>query len=139
MASKADLDLARRLLRGGVVSEDQIRDALEVQGDLLQRGKVVSLEKMLVTRRHLPPDAREILAAEDPLATQPFPSYRVEALAGEGGSSVVYQGVYVPNRTPVALKVLNLEGALRPEHRERFYEEARLLIGCDHPNIVAGF
>jgi serine/threonine-protein kinase len=139
MASRADLELARRLLQGAVLTEAQIREALELQGELLQKGKVVSLERVLVAKGHLPKDVLEVLDAKDPLAEQPFPGYRVDRVLGEGGSSVVYGGVYLANRTPVAVKVLNAVGALKPEHRDRFYEEARLLIEIDHENVVAGY
>ncbi len=59
--------------------------------------------------------------------------FRVEALAGRGGSSVVYRAVEVASGDPVALKVLPT-----PDHsaRRRLAREARLLAGVRHPGIV---
>ena len=138
MASRQDLELARRLLQTSVVSETEIRDALEMQGDLLRKGKVVSLERVLIHKGYLAPEAMEALQAKPPLEAQPFPNYRLDRVLGEGGSSVVFGGVYLPNGTPVAVKVLNTVQGLRRDLRDRFYEEARLLIELEHENIVAG-
>jgi serine/threonine-protein kinase len=139
MASRADLELARRLLAASALTQDQIREGLELQADLLQKGKVASLERVLVAKGHLPADAAVYLNAGDPVVTQPFARYRCLRLAGKGGSSGVYEATYLPNGARVALKAMDPVQALRKEHVERFQEEARLLIQLDHENIVAGY
>src|SRR5262245_13753532 len=139
MASRADLELAKRLLASSVVTQDHIREALEIQEDLLKKGRIVTLERVLVAKGRISKDAGAILAAPDPLAAQPFPSYRLERPVGEGGSSIVYAATYLPNHARVAVKVLNAAQGLRPDLVERFEEEARLLIRLEHENIVAGY
>jgi eukaryotic-like serine/threonine-protein kinase len=139
MASRADLELAKRLLSAGVLKEPQIREGLVVQAELLGKGKSYPLDRVLVAKGLLPRDALVVLSAGDPLQTQPFEKYRLERVLGEGGSSVVYGGTYLPNRAKVAVKVFDAVQSLRPDLLDRFYEEARLLIQLDHPNVVAGY
>jgi serine/threonine-protein kinase len=139
MASREDLELAKRLLGASVVSQEQLREALEIQEDLLKKGRAVTLERVLVAKGRIAADAREVLSAPDPLAAQPFASYRLERAVGEGGSSTVYAATYVPNKARVAVKVLHAVQGLRPDLVARFEEEARLLIGLEHENIVAGY
>jgi serine/threonine protein kinase len=139
MATQADVDLARRLIQAGVLDEVRIRDALGAQKALHDQGRSVPLHRVLVAKGYLPREALEVLEARDPLASQPFPGYRLLRPIGEGGSSVVYAANYLANSTPVAVKVLRDMGALRTAHVERFYEEARLLVEIDHPNVVAGY
>jgi serine/threonine-protein kinase len=122
-----------------VISQEALREALEIQEGLLKQGRVVTLERVLVAKKRITPDAAAVLAAPDPLVAQPFASYRLERPVGEGGSSVVYAATYLPNRAKVAVKVLQAAQGLRPELVARFEEEARLLIGLEHENIVAGY
>jgi serine/threonine protein kinase len=139
MASRADLDLAKRLLRTGVLGEAALKAGLTLQDDLLKQGKVVALERVLVARGLLPREALASLTAGDPVARQPFARYRLRRPVGEGGSSVVYEATYLPNGARVAVKVLDPVQSLRADLLERFYEEARLLISLDHENVVAGY
>jgi serine/threonine-protein kinase len=139
MATRADVELARSLIQAGLVEETAIRDALGVQAELHKQGKTAPLLRVLVAKGHLPRAALEVLEAKPPLETQPFPGYRLDRVLGEGGSSIVYGGVYAANRTPVAVKVLRPTGALRTAHLNRFYDEARLLIQIEHENVVAGY
>ena len=139
MATQEDLDLARRLLKAGVLDEGQIRSALEVQGQLLQKGKQVSLERVIYARKDLPDGALAPLHAPPLVESQPFTNYELSREIGEGGVGNVFSGVYVPNTTPVAVKVLDPVQALRELFRDRFQREANLHIELEHDNIVAGY
>ena len=139
MASRADLELAKRLLRAGVVDESALRQGLSLQDDLFKQGKVVSLDRVLVARGLIPREALTTLSVGDPVAKQPFANYRLLRAVGEGGSSVVYEAIYKPNGAQVAVKVLDAVQSLRQDLLERFYEEARLLISLEHENVVAGY
>jgi len=139
MATRADVELARNLIQAGLVDEPAIREGLAVQAALHQQGKKAPLLRVLVAKGHLPRAALEVLEAKPPIESQPFPGYRLDRVLGEGGSSIVYGGVYSANRTPVAVKVLRPTGALRTAHLNRFYDEARLLIELEHENVVAGY
>jgi serine/threonine-protein kinase len=139
LATRRDLELARILLGAGVVEEAQIREALAVQGTWLEAGRQETLEEALYALGILPPDALAMRDAPPLVESQPFSNYLIEGVLGEGGGSVVYAAVYEPNGMPVAVKVLDPVHSLRKLFRERFYSEAKLHIGLDHENIVAGY
>lgn len=62
--------------------------------------------------------------------------YRIEALCGVGGMSVVYQATDTRLGRKVALKFLNPDLAADERFRERFQRESRLAASLDHPNII---
>ena len=62
--------------------------------------------------------------------------YRVEALLGRGGMSVVYLAEDLRLRRRVALKLLAPALAADEAFRERFLEESQLAASLDHPNVV---
>jgi tRNA A-37 threonylcarbamoyl transferase component Bud32 len=62
--------------------------------------------------------------------------YRVEALLGRGGMSVVYLAEHLRLKRKVALKLLAPELAKDPGFRERFLRESELAASLDHPNVV---
>jgi|GEM_PF-1331163 len=139
MATRADLELAKKLLAASVLKEDQLREAFAAQAELLEAGKSFPLDRILVAQGALPKTALAALAAGDPLERQPFPRYRLLQALGEGGSSVVYGGTYLPNGAQVAVKVFDPVQSLRPDMLARFYQEAELLVRLDHPNVVTGY
>src|SRR5262245_8133430 len=139
MAGRADLELAKRLLSAGVLGEAALRESLEIQQAYVEKGKPVSLQRVLIAKGRLPEWAPKVLDGKSPLETQPFASYRLERMLGEGGSSVVYGGTYKPNRARVAGKVLDPVHGLRRDLVERFQQEARLLIEIEHENVVTGY
>jgi eukaryotic-like serine/threonine-protein kinase len=139
MASRADLELAKKLLASSVVKEEQLREALGIQAQLHEQGKTVALERVLAAKGMIPREAVEALSDRPLLETQPFSKYRLERVLGEGGSSVVYGGTYLQNGAKVAVKVFDAVQALRKDLLARFYEEARLLVELEHQNVVAGY
>ena len=62
--------------------------------------------------------------------------YKIDAVLGRGGMSVMYKATDVRLGRKVALKVMgeNLTGDA--EFRERFVDEARNTSAIDHPNVV---
>src|SRR5262245_47989909 len=62
--------------------------------------------------------------------------YRVEALIGRGGMSVVYLAEDTRLRRRVALKLLAGELAEDRRFRERFLRESRLAASIEHPNVI---
>ncbi|HET7093271.1 MAG TPA: serine/threonine-protein kinase, partial [Thermomicrobiales bacterium] len=64
--------------------------------------------------------------------------YRIDldAPLGASGINLVYLGVDIRTRQPVAVKTLRLEYRQNPETRARFRSEARLLAFLNHPNVV---
>src|SRR5829696_3361556 len=64
-----------------------------------------------------------------------MPSYVIQALLGTGGMASVYRAFDHNLRRPVAIKVLS-DLAAQPDFAARFQQEARLIAGLRHPNIV---
>jgi len=66
-----------------------------------------------------------------------FAGYRIEALLGRGGMSVVYRAENARLGNKVALKLLAESLADDESFRERFVRESRTAAALNHPNIVA--
>jgi eukaryotic-like serine/threonine-protein kinase len=63
--------------------------------------------------------------------------YRIDRAVGQGGFGVVYSGRHLTLDTPIAVKVLKLEGDEDlAERGSLFLDEARTLSRLRHPNIV---
>jgi serine/threonine protein kinase len=65
-----------------------------------------------------------------------FAGYRIVALLGRGGMSIVYRAEDPGLGTTVALKILAPELAQDESFRERFVAESRLAAQLEHPNII---
>jgi serine/threonine protein kinase len=65
-----------------------------------------------------------------------FAGYRIEALRGRGGMSVVYRAENPRLGNVVALKLLSPELAEDESFRERFVRESRTAASIPHPNII---
>jgi len=75
----------------------------------------------------------------DPRIGTELLGYRVEALLGRGGMSVVYRAEDLRLKRKVALKLLAPELAEDERFRERFLRESELAASLDHPHIVPVF
>lgn len=71
-----------------------------------------------------------------PLIGTEFASYRIDALLGRGGFSVVYRAENPKLGNLVALKILAPELATEDSFRARFVHESRVAASINHPNIV---
>lgn len=63
-------------------------------------------------------------------------NYEIDELIDEGGMSIVYLGIHKTLKRKAAIKMLDPTLAKMPQHKKRFKNEARLLSGLNHPNIV---
>ncbi len=63
--------------------------------------------------------------------------YRVDSALGAGGMGEVYRAVDTRLGRPVAVKVLSGRRAHDPDRLQRFEEEARLVAGLSHANVLA--
>ena len=70
---------------------------------------------------------------ELPLVGDEFAGYRLRAVLGRGGMSVVYQAENPRLGSVIALKVLAPELATDDAFRARFLEESRIAAWIDHP------
>jgi serine/threonine protein kinase len=73
---------------------------------------------------------------ELPLVGDEFAGYRVRAVLGRGGMSVVYQAENLRLSSVIALKVLAPELASDDVFRARFLEESRIAASLNHPNVI---
>jgi YVTN family beta-propeller protein len=76
-----------------------------------------------------------VLSADPRIGTALL-NYRIEAVIGRGGMSVVYRTEDVRLKRPVALKLLAPELGDDASFRERFLRESRLASSIDHPAVV---
>ena len=74
--------------------------------------------------------------AELPLVGDEFAGYRLRAVLGRGGMSVVYQAENPRLGSVIALKVLAPELAADNVFRARFLEESRIAASLNHPNVI---
>jgi serine/threonine-protein kinase len=65
-----------------------------------------------------------------------FADYRLDALLGHGGMSIVYRAEHVRLGRKVALKLLSPQLSEDEGFRDRFTRESRLAAALDHPNII---
>jgi class 3 adenylate cyclase/ABC-type transport system substrate-binding protein/tRNA A-37 threonylcarbamoyl transferase component Bud32 len=65
-----------------------------------------------------------------------FGPYRIRAMLGRGGMSVVYLAEHEGLKRNVALKVLAPQLADDARFRERFVRESQLAASLDHPNVI---
>ena len=72
----------------------------------------------------------------DPRIGSELFGYRVDALLGRGGMSVVYRAHDLALERKVALKLLAPELAEDERFRSRFLRESRMAASLDHPNVV---
>ena len=73
---------------------------------------------------------------ELPLVGDEFAGYRMRAVLGRGGMSVVYQAENLRLNNVIALKVLAPELAADNVFRARFLEESRIAASLNHPNVI---
>jgi serine/threonine protein kinase len=63
-------------------------------------------------------------------------NYRIDRLLGEGGMGAVYQAYDLTLQRDVAIQLIHPHFARRPDFRERFMQEARIMAHLDHPGII---
>lgn len=140
VSNQDDVELAKRLMKAGLVPADGLRQAFTLQERVREeKGQHVALPRVLYHLGLLAKGSLDAAVGPGPLATQPFPGYRLESVLGEGGTSVVYAGTYLENGAPVAVKVLDPILALKEGWIDRFRLEARILIDVEHPNVILGY
>ena len=79
---------------------------------------------------------RRVVMPTLPLVGQDFAGYRLRAVLGRGGMSVVYEAENVRLGNTVALKVLAPELSTDDAFRARFLKESRLAASLNHPNVI---
>ncbi|MEW6220401.1 MAG: protein kinase [Thermodesulfobacteriota bacterium] len=62
--------------------------------------------------------------------------YLIRSKLGQGAWSIVYQGIHASLGMPVAIKMLKHAMAMDPDFQKRFKDEAQIIAGLGHRNIV---
>ena len=81
----------------------------------------------LITRR---------FSSERMTADRTIGKYVITEILGRGGYSNVYRGIHGSLNMPVAIKMLNHDMAMDPEFSEKFRNEAKIIAGLNHDNII---
>ncbi|MCW3028181.1 MAG: pknH 1 [Solirubrobacterales bacterium] len=71
-----------------------------------------------------------------PLVGEDFAGYRLRAVLGRGGMSVVYEAENLRLGSTIALKVLAPELSGDDVFRARFLKESRIAASLSHPNVI---
>ena len=71
-----------------------------------------------------------------PMVGGEWAGYRLRAVLGRGGMSVVYKAEHPRLGSTVALKVLAPDLATDDVFRARFLEESRIAAALHHPNVI---
>jgi serine/threonine protein kinase len=90
------------------------------------------------------PDLRDFLtelvthrfSTERLTAQRTVAKYVIHDIVGRGGWSVVYRGTHTALGMPVAIKMLKHTLAMDPDFSEKFRNEAKIIAGLNHENIV---
>jgi serine/threonine protein kinase len=62
--------------------------------------------------------------------------YRLDGILAIGGMSIVFEGIDLRSRRPVAVKLIKSDAALEGNGIERFLQETRLTVDLRHPHVV---
>ncbi len=137
----SDVDLARRAVARGWISQEQSLDGLaeadRCQAMGLDKGiGDVLLERGLLSARRI----AELRASTSwSLEESRLGGYEVQRRIGLGGTGNVFEARHVRLNQRVALKVLSPRVARDAEVRAAFLREARALARLSHPNLVHAF
>jgi tRNA A-37 threonylcarbamoyl transferase component Bud32 len=90
------------------------------------------------------PDLRDFLTelvaerfdSRRPVADRTIGAYMATDIIGRGGFSIVYKGAHIDSGTPVAIKMMRHDMAMNPDFIQNFRNEARIIAGLDHANII---
>ena len=90
------------------------------------------------------PDLRDFLtelvthrfSTERLTAQRTVAKYVIQEIVGRGAWSVVYRGTHAALGMPVAVKMLKHTLAMDPDFSEKFRNEAKIIAGLNHENIV---
>jgi len=140
MASSDDLLFGEHAVKGGYLSEAQIRESLSVQDRMAEMGIEESLRNVLVKRGVMREGDAALVARAAGLRSgrEPIPGYNLRARVGAGAMGSVYRAYQRAMKRDGAIKILRRDLTDDPRQVQRLQREAALVGKMDHPNIVRG-
>ena len=140
MASNDDHLFAEHAVKGGFLTEPQVRESLAVQDRMAEMGIEESLCNVLVKRGVMREGDAALVARAAGLRSgrEPIPGYTLRARVGAGAMGSVYRARQRAMKRDVAIKILRRDLTDDPRQVERLQREARLVGKLDHPSIVRG-
>jgi len=139
LISKSEIQFAARLVHLGLVSKEDMQAVLRDLDRQRKERLDSSLDDILVERGHISETEIPLIRDDDEGAAPiRVKGLRIVNMIGEGGMSRVYRAIPSGRTRAVALKILRPHIARKEVQVKRFYQEARLLIEFDHPNLVKG-
>ena len=136
--SLTQADLVSQLIAAGVVSSQEVEDAIHrLPGDP-SSPSATALAKVLVQLKLLTKfQARYALAGK--AAELILGNYKIVDVVGEGGMGQVYKAVHTRIARTVAIKVLPEKLTRNEAAIKRFHREVEAAARLSHPHIVAAF
>ncbi len=140
MPSNDDLLFAEHAVKAGFLTDEDVRESLEVQDRMAEMGVAESLRNVLVKRGAIREGDAALVARSAGLRSgrEPIPGYTLEARIGSGAMGSVYRAHQKGMKRRVAIKILRRDLTDDPRQVERLQREAKLVGQLDHPNIVRG-
>lgn len=125
----------------GLITQEQLREALEEQRRLKDKGRRRFVGSILQQRGHLTEDdvRRICRALEDKIADDRLQGYEIICPLGRGNMALVFAATQVNLNRVVALKILDPKLLVDQEFVERFLREAQAAARLNHPNIVQAY
>ncbi|MCO5168407.1 MAG: protein kinase [Planctomycetes bacterium] len=125
----------------GLVTQEQLREALEEQRRLKAKGRRRFVGSILQQRGHLTEDdvRRICRALEEKIADDRIQGYEIICPLGRGNMALVFAATQVNLNRVVALKILDPKLLVDQEFVERFLREAQAAARLNHPNIVQAY
>jgi serine/threonine-protein kinase len=132
-------DLGQILLARGLLSQEQLEEALKTQKTITGTGVKIDLEEVLVRKGFL--SSQQVASLNAALGkgrTDLIPGFEIVSKIGQGGMGAVYKARQLSMDRLVALKVLLPSFAQEKNAVERFLREAKVIAKLSHPNLISG-
>ncbi|MBI4244151.1 MAG: tetratricopeptide repeat protein [Planctomycetes bacterium] len=137
----------KRLLKKGLISKEQIQEAVDEQEKSIKEGSKKPISRILIDKgfisiNKLSQELQEVDEADHAAANEPFlqphsglgeGKYDVLNEIGSGGMGTVYKAFDKSLKRNVALKFLD---RVSDKATKRFSREAEIISKLNHPNIV---
>jgi len=133
-----DTRFGERAIQKGIISEEQLNEALKVQKRLEEEfGERWNIGEVLYRKGYITRDQiRKILVDQGQVAKTRIKGYEVLSKLGQGGTAAVFKAMQISMKRPVALKILLPSLISNERYIKRFLLESEAAGRLNHKNIV---